>query len=174
MDAKHAQVTGNDAVDGSEPWGPLPAVLADNTIVVDFSSKGGPSDLSGTYTAESANSAGIDWADGNRWPKLSSGYKSSSDPTEDFNNHWVPKDGEDYCYTLSLSGGGSFGTYETGVVWGLLHYGNPDYYRWDVFTGVSAGSINAGMYSVWPKGREVEMSENVSWMCTQTTPSTII
>ena len=88
-----------------------------------------------------------------------------------FNNNFVPKEGEDYCYALALSGGGAFGTYETGVVWGLLHYGNPDYYRWDVFTGVSAGSINAGMFSAWPKGKEVEMSENVSWMCTQTTPA---
>lgn len=58
------------------------------------------------------------------------------------------------------------------MVWGLLHYSDdPDLYRWDVFTGVSAGSINAGMMSVWPKGKEVEMSENVSWMCTQTTPA---
>jgi len=69
-----------------------------------------------------------------------------------------------------LSGGGAFGTYETGVVWGLLHYGNPDDYRWDVFTGISAGSINAGMFAVWEKGMEVEMSENVSYMCTLTTP----
>jgi len=69
-----------------------------------------------------------------------------------------------------LSGGGSFGTYETGVVWGLLHYGDPELYRWDVFTGVSAGSINAGMMSAWPKGKEVEMSEDVSYMCTVTGP----
>lgn len=70
-----------------------------------------------------------------------------------------------------MSGGGAFGTYETGVVWGLLHYGDPDLYRWDVFTGVSAGSINAAMFSAWPKGKEVEMSENVSYTCTITTPA---
>ena len=87
-----------------------------------------------------------------------------------FNNSFVPKEGEKYCYALALSGGGSFGTYETGVTWGLLHYGNPDLYRWDVFTGVSAGSINAGMMAAWPKGKEVEMSENVSYMCTVTSP----
>ena len=70
-----------------------------------------------------------------------------------FNNDgFKAKDDEKYCYALALSGGGSFGTYETGVVWGLLHYGNPDDYRWDVFTGVSAGSLNAGMFAVWPKG----------------------
>ena len=44
-------------------------------------------------------------------------------------------------------------------------------YRWDVFTGVSAGSINAGMMSVWPKGKEVEMSENLSHMCQVVTPN---
>jgi len=83
----------------------------------------------------------------------------------------VPKEGEKYCYALALSGGGAFGTYETGVVWGLLHYGNPDLYRWDVFTGVSAGSINAGMMAVWPKGREIEMSQSISYMETVTTPN---
>ena len=88
-----------------------------------------------------------------------------------FNDSFVPKEGEKYCYALALSGGGAHGTYETGVVWGLLHYGDPDLYRWDVFTGVSAGSINAGMFAVWPKGKEVEMSENVSYMCTVTTPA---
>jgi len=91
-----------------------------------------------------------------------------------FNNDWKPKEGEEYCYALALSGGGSFGTYETGVVWGLLHYGNPDYYRWDAFTGVSAGSLNACMFSVWPKGQEVEMSENVSYMCTLTVPTDVV
>lgn len=76
-----------------------------------------------------------------------------------FASRFEPKPDEKYCYALALSGGGSFGCYETGVVWGLLHYGNPDDYRWDVFTGVSAGSIQAGLMSVWPKGSEVEMIE---------------
>ena len=92
---------------------------------------------------------------------------AAQDPQEpSFDDSFKPNEGEKYCYALALSGGGAFGTYETGVVWGLLHYGDPDLYRWDVFTGVSAGSINAGMFSVWPKGKEVQMSENVSWMCT--------
>jgi len=86
-----------------------------------------------------------------------------------WNPSFTPNKDEKYCFALALSGGGSFGAYETGVVWGLLHYGDPDSYRWDVFTGVSAGSINAGMMSVWPKGSEVEMSENISHMVTVTT-----
>ena len=44
-------------------------------------------------------------------------------------------------------------------MWGLLHYGNPDLYRYDAYSGVSAGSVNIGAMSVWPKGSEVEMSE---------------
>jgi len=169
LDQTTGEVTGNDAPDGSEPWGPLNAIIDGQTVVVDFSPKGGPSDLTGTYTTPEGENAGITWADGNRWTQLK--VKDSSVP---FNNHWVPKEGEKYCYALAMSGGGSFGTYETGVVWGLLHYGNPEYYEWDVFTGVSAGSINAAMFSVWPKGKEVEMSENVSYMCTLTTFADVV
>lgn len=80
-----------------------------------------------------------------------------------------PTPGEKYCYALALSGGGAFGTYETGVIWGLVHYGNPDDYRYDVFTGVSAGALNAGMMSVFPKGQEVEMTEAISYQETITT-----
>ena len=37
-----------------------------NSIVIDFSSKGGPSDLTGTWDAPKE---GILWSDGNVWPK---------------------------------------------------------------------------------------------------------
>ena len=49
----------------------------------------------------------------------------------------------DSCTALALSGGGSNGAWEMGVLWGFLHYGNPDDFRYDVLTGISAGSINA-------------------------------
>ncbi|CAM9524648.1 unnamed protein product [Ectocarpus fasciculatus] len=49
------------------PWGPLPATITDNVIVVDFSTKGGPSDLKGEYNEQKA---AVDWEDGNSWPKL--------------------------------------------------------------------------------------------------------
>ena len=84
------------------------------------------------------------------------------------------KEGEKYCYALALSGGGSFGCYEIGVVWGLLHYGNPDDYRWDVFTGISAGSMNAASMAVWPKGKEVEMIEYISNLAKINDPSLMI
>ena len=63
------------------------------------------------------------------------------------------------CKALVMSGGGSNGAWESGVIWGLAHYGNPDDYKWDVVSGVSAGSINAAAISVWAPGEEVGASE---------------
>jgi predicted acylesterase/phospholipase RssA len=67
--------------------------------------------------------------------------KSNFNQTINYASHFKAKPEEKYCYALALSGGGSHGCYETGVIWGLLHYGDPDNYRWDVISGVSAGSI---------------------------------
>jgi len=58
-----------------------------------------------------------------------------------------------------LSGGGSNGAWEAGVIWGLLHYGNPDEYKWDVVSGVSAGSVNTAGIGVWAPGEELKGSE---------------
>lgn len=56
------------------------------------------------------------------------------------------------CRALALSGGGTNGAWEAGVVWGLTHYGDPKDYEWEVHTGVSAGSINtAGMVGFAPE-----------------------
>ena len=49
---------------------------------------------------------------------------------------------KDHCYALVMSGGGSNGAWEAGVLWGLHHYGDQKEYEWDVVTGVSAGAIN--------------------------------
>ena len=49
---------------------------------------------------------------------------------------------QDHCTALVLSGGGANGAWEMGVLWGLLNYGNPDDFRYDVVSGISAGSIN--------------------------------
>lgn len=71
-----AKVFGADAAGGEGAtcdgatdvrWGPLPAVVSGSAISVDFSSKGGPSDLSGNYNDDTV---AIDWADGNSWPKI--------------------------------------------------------------------------------------------------------
>jgi len=45
-------------------WGPCPAFINSTHITVDLSAKGGPSDLLGTWDAETNR---IVWADGNYW-----------------------------------------------------------------------------------------------------------
>lgn len=59
------------------------------------------------------------------------------------------------CRALALSGGSNNGAWEAGVMWGLVHYGNPADYTWDVVTGVSAGGINTAATSGWAAGSEV-------------------
>ena len=51
--------------------------------------------------------------------------------------------GDKKCRGLALSGGGSNGAWEAGVIWGLQNSGNPEDYAWNVITGVSAGSMAA-------------------------------
>ena len=63
------------------------------------------------------------------------------------------------CKALVMSGGGSNGAWEAGVIHGLLHNGNPEDYNWNVVSGVSAGSINAALLSPWEIGDEVAASE---------------
>jgi predicted patatin/cPLA2 family phospholipase len=46
---------------------------------------------------------------------------------------------------LSLSGGGSFGAVEIGILKRILETGNGQYY--DLYTGISAGALNAGFLS---------------------------
>ena len=54
-----------------------------------------------------------------------------------------------------MSGGGVNGAWEAGVIYGLVHYGNPDDYKWDVVSGVSAGAINSAGLGVWAPGEEM-------------------
>ena len=70
-------VTGADAATKGDPcdgktdkkWGPLKAIfdITGPTINVDFSSKGGPPQLTGTWNTTSLE---IDWVDGNNWPSV--------------------------------------------------------------------------------------------------------
>lgn len=55
-----------------------------------------------------------------------------------------------------LSGGGSNGAWESGVLWGLVNYGDKDDYHYDVVSGVSIGSVNASALAVYAKGEEPE------------------
>ena len=74
------------------------------------------------------------------------------------------------CRALVLSGGSHNGAWEAGVVWGLLHYGDPAEFAWDVNTGVSAGALNTGLTAVFATGDEYAMSEKMSdmWSSIQT------
>jgi len=50
---------------------------------------------------------------------------------------------DDRCLVLALSGGGSGGAWEVGVLYGLAHDNqNIEDYFYDVVTGVSSGAIN--------------------------------
>ncbi len=70
-----------------------------------------------------------------------------------------------YCRALVMSGGANNGAWEAGVLWGLVHYGNPSDFTWNVVTGVSAGAINTGAVVVFAPGDEVAMTEflSLSW-----------
>jgi len=67
------------------------------------------------------------------------------------------------CMALAMSGGGTLGAYEAGALWGM-YYGLADKkeMEYDVVTGVSAGSINLGLVSVYPKGQEEAMVNDLS------------
>ena len=80
---------------------------------------------------------------------------------------------KDTCNALVLSGGGSNGAWEVGVMWGLLHYGNPADFQWDWMTGVSAGSINTAAMSGWAIGDEKRATEWLSYTFTTLTSEQI-
>jgi predicted acylesterase/phospholipase RssA len=68
---------------------------------------------------------------------------------------------EAVCRAVAFSGGGSKGAYESGVVYGFNHAGNPADFAYDVVTGVSAGALNAACMALWHPSDGLAMSE---WM----------
>jgi len=66
------------------------------------------------------------------------------------------------CRALALSGGGSNGAWEAGVLKGFLTYGNAADFEYEVVTGVSAGGINTMAIAGWQIGREAEMTTWIS------------
>ena len=70
----------------------------------------------------------------------------------------------DSCTALVLSGGGSNGAWEAGAFWGLLNYGNPDDFRYDVLSGISAGAINSIALVGWKIGDELKAAQWLSDM----------
>ena len=53
------------------------------------------------------------------------------------------------CRALALSSGASKGAFEAGAMLGLIRNGGSENFAWDVISGVSAGSINATMASLY-------------------------
>ena len=60
------------------------------------------------------------------------------------------------------------------MIWGLLNYGNPIDYRWDVVTGISVGSINSSYLSAWNVGDEKKAAQGLSDIWANTVTSDIV
>lgn len=72
------------------------------------------------------------------------------------------KSSTETCFALALSGGANNGAWEAGIIWGLMHYGNPADFKWQVVSGISAGAINTAAISGWAVGDEYNFSEWLS------------
>lgn len=63
------------------------------------------------------------------------------------------------CYAMTLSGGGAKGAYEAGVLKGLVDKMSPSERKWQIFTGISAGSILSAGSSLFDIGEEEAMGK---------------
>ena len=63
------------------------------------------------------------------------------------------------CRILSMSGGGSKGDYESGVVHSVFNTLVGKDAEYDVISGVSVGAINSAAFSLFAKGDEVSLGE---------------
>ena len=61
-----------------------------------------------------------------------------------------------------MSGGGSNGAWEAGVLYGFAHSEHPEDFYYDVMTGVSAGAINTAAFAGFAPEDIVYASEFVS------------
>ena len=75
------------------------------------------------------------------------------------------------CRILAMKGGGVHGSYEVGVLKGIIEsMDDPIEYRYDIVSGVSAGSLNAAVLGLYPPGEEKAALEELMHMYTSTTP----
>ena len=59
-----------------------------------------------------------------------------------------------------LGGGGTRGAYQAGAMWGLLkNVEDLSKYKYDVVSGVSAGTINGAAFATYEKGDEIDAVE---------------
>ena len=81
---------------------------------------------------------------------------------------------DDVCRALVLSGGGNNGSWEVGVLYGLVNNGTASDYAYDVVTGVSAGSINTIAMAGWEVGNEKAMADWLSDLALERSESSTI
>lgn len=63
------------------------------------------------------------------------------------------------CLILALQGGGDHGAYQAGVLKGLANNLSEEDRRWDIITGISAGTLNGIGFSIFPHGKEIEAAD---------------
>lgn len=67
------------------------------------------------------------------------------------------------CRAVALSGGGSKGAYEVGVLYNLSRELNETERAYDVYSGTSIGTLNAAILSLFEKGDELNQTEYLKW-----------
>merc|ERR1712226_1028144 len=74
------------------------------------------------------------------------------------NNSTSTEGGSNVCNALAMSGGGTYGAYEAGALWGMFYTNdtkeNREKFKYNVVTGISAGSINTGGLALFEWGDE--------------------
>ena len=73
--------------------------------------------------------------------------------------HFTNSGPNNKCYVLALEGGGDKGSYQAGVINGLISNLPTEKTQYDVLTGISVGSLNAAGFSLYDIGNEQEASE---------------
>ena len=70
----------------------------------------------------------------------------------------------DKCNAMVLSGGANNGAWEAGIMWGFFNYGNSDDFKWNAFSGVSAGSLNTMLLAAGAPEDMKETLENLDML----------
>ena len=67
----------------------------------------------------------------------------------------------DTCLALVMEGGGTHGAYEAGVLYSLTHNLPASEVAWNVISGISTGSLNAGQCAQFAYGDEQAMAQHL-------------
>lgn len=65
------------------------------------------------------------------------------------------------CMGLAIEGGGSKGAYQAGVLYEMANSPKNISMAYNIVTGVSIGSVNAGLVTNYPIGQEKAMADNI-------------